>query len=361
MACFGAAGTKNSWLNSPSKQEAQFDHVRMILLLGKPTNHYQIHLLNLLSVFSWSGPLPTQQEVSSTRVVSWSQRLSPGLKWTANRDAGSGMEAWEKFGPPRNNGRSPYLSCLQLPHSHKKWGDSNMKWKIEQIRRVQDVTLVITGDNAHQIKGSKYILDITLQWSFLSQAGSVKRVPACRIHTTSWLKLARNVHQIARNANNVKETNLMNCGGSQNTGTIIQGICHYGFVVMNYYWNDGHLSSSIQMNVRLEYHSYSKQIGTPIFSKLEAFSKNNQSGGICLWCLIHPLRLWQNHRQCRKRWMGMCCLRKHVASCQFIRKVAVPKICQSGIVASACIKPWEAVTIFPLADGDKSWRLEELR
>ena len=60
-------------------------------------------------------------------------------------------------------------------------------------------------------------------------------------------------------------------------------------------------------------------IGTTIFSKLDCFSENNQTGGICPWCLIHPLRLWQNHRQCGQRWMGMCCLRKNAASCQLIR------------------------------------------
>ena len=121
----------------------------MILLLGKPTNHYQINLLNLLSVFSWSGPIPTQQEVSSTRVVSWSQRLSPGLKWTANRDAGSGMEAWEKFGPPRNNGPSPYLSCLQLPHSHTTWSERLNKSDVCRILAIMHIKLRIQIHPGH--------------------------------------------------------------------------------------------------------------------------------------------------------------------------------------------------------------------
>ena len=279
-------------------------------LLDTPPNHHQINLP--------SGPIPTQQEVSSTRVVSWSQRLSPGLKWTANRDAGRHGSLSPTLGHRAiTAGILTFLACNCLTVT-KRWGDSNMKWKTEQIRHVQDVILVIRHPNILYTSWTSHCNDLLCLKLAL---WNVSLCP-CLPHPYHILTQAR-----PQSAPNCQECQ-QHQGDQPNELWRFTKYWHNhprhlplwirSHELLNYYWNAGHLSSSITNECEVGVPQVQQTLAHSSSQSWNHFPKTTKVVGFvpdASWCLIHPLRLWQNHRQCRKRWMGMCCLRK---TCSFL-------------------------------------------
>ena len=129
-------------LNSPSKQEAQFEQVRMIIFLGQPTNHHQINLPSQCSfLLIWAHPnaagglLHTSCQLIAT-VVTWAFKRR-------HRDAGrQGRLAWEILGHPAiTAGVLTFLAsnCLTVAKSEEIPTWSERLW----TNHVQDVILML--------------------------------------------------------------------------------------------------------------------------------------------------------------------------------------------------------------------------
>lgn len=88
------------------------------------------------------GLLHTSCELIAT-VVTWAKVDSQPQRRKARQ---IGLR---DLGPPHNNGRSPYLSCLQLPHSHTTWSERLNKSDVCRILAIMHIKLRIQIHPGH--------------------------------------------------------------------------------------------------------------------------------------------------------------------------------------------------------------------